>query len=164
MPDSFISAKNSTKLLFLGGINLVFLSLVYVSSSVLQGMGKQSQAAKSILIGSAVKIVLTLSLVSVKNINIYGAMVSGGISYIIVFLINYRHIKKYSEARISNLFFDLAIQELAVSAVAFFANWVLGMNYGSKISLFAGGVVSVFVFMVSYYFLFLSNSRKKISS
>ena len=87
----------STKLLLLGVINLIFLSLVYVSASILQAMGKQKQAAKSILIGSAVKIIFTLLLVSVRNINILGAMLSGGISYVIVFLINYAHIKKETE-------------------------------------------------------------------
>ena len=154
----------STKLLFFGGINLIFLSLVYVSASVLQGMGKQKQTAKSILIGSVVKIVLTVLFVSVKNINIMGAMVSGGVSYVIVFLINYSYIKKETEARISNLFFGLAIQELFVCFVAFLGNMVLEMNFGSKIALFVGGLLSVFVFMASYYVLFLMGERKKISS
>ena len=154
----------STKLLLLGVINLIFLSLVYVSASILQAMGKQKQAAKSILIGSAVKIIFTLLLVSVRNINILGAMLSGGISYVIVFLINYAHIKKETEARMSNIFPGLAIQELFVCLVAFFANMVLEVNFGSKIALFVGGLMSVFVFMISYYFLFLSHSHKKISS
>lgn len=154
----------STKLLFLGGINLVFLSLVYVSASVLQGMGKQKLAAKSILIGSVVKIILTLSLVSVKNINILGAMISGGVSYVIVFLMNYKHIKTDTEARISNLFLPLAVQGLSVSLVAFFGNMLLKVNFGSKVALLGGGLMSVLVFMVAYYFLFLSSARKKISS
>jgi O-antigen/teichoic acid export membrane protein len=154
----------STKLLFLGVINLVFLSLVYVSASVLQAIGKQKQAAKSILIGSAVKIVLTAILVSLKNINILGAMISGGVSYVVVFLINYRYIKNETEARMSNLLLGLAVQELFVCLVAFFGNFVLGLNFGSKTALFIGGIASVLVFMVSYYFLFLSNTRKKISS
>ena len=154
----------STKLLFLGVINLVFLSLVYVSASVLQAIGKQKQAAKSILIGSVVKIALTAILVSLKNINILGAMISGGVSYVVVFLINYRYIKNETEARMSNLLLGLAVQELFVCLVAFFGNFVLGLNFGSNTALFIGGIASVLVFMVSYYFLFLSNTRKKISS
>ena len=64
----------------------------------------------------------------------------------------------------SNLLLGLAIQELFVCLVAFFGNLVLEVNFGSKIALFIGGLASVFVFMASYYVLFLSNARKKISS
>ena len=110
------------------------------------------------------KIILTLSLVSVKNINILGAMISGGVSYIIVFLMNYKHIKTDTEARISNLFLPLAVQGLSVSLVAFFGNMLLKVNFGSKVALLGGGLMSVLVFMVAYYFLFLSSARKKISS
>ena len=154
----------STKLLFLGGINLIFLSLVYVSASILQGMEKQKIAAKSILIGSVIKIVLTLVLVVIKNVNIYGAMISGGVSYFAVFMMNYRHIKAETEARITNLFFNLAIQEFLVCMFAFFSNWGFGVVFGTKIALFAGGIISVVIFAISYYVLFLNEKPKIISS
>lgn len=154
----------STKLLFLGVVNLIFLSLVYVSASILQGMGKQKQAAKSILIGSAIKIVLTVALVSIKNINIFGAMISGGVSYFVVFIMNYRHICKECEIKITNLFFSLAIQECLVCLFAYFSNKVLGIIWGSRLALFVGGVISILVFGVTYYLLFLTEKPKTISS
>lgn len=154
----------STKLLFLGGVNLIFLSLVYVSASILQGMGKQKQAAKSILLGSVVKIVLTILLVGNKNVNILGATISGGLSYIAVFLMNYRHIKNEVDVRVTNLIFSLAVQEGVVCLFAFLTNWLIGLKFGSTIALFIGGSFAVLIFAITYYFLFLSERRAKISS
>lgn len=154
----------STKLLLLGGINLIFLSLVYISSSILQAVGKQRQAARSILIGSAIKILLTIILVSVKEINILGAMISGGMSYFAVFFINFKNIKKTCEFDMTKLIFNVAIQECFVCLFAFLANWLLNFRFGSEIALFAGGSVAVLVFVLTYYFLFFEKKSKKISS
>lgn len=158
---SFDELIISTKLLFVGVINLIFLSLVYISTSVLQGMGKQKLSAKSILIGSAIKIVLTLALVSVKNFNILGAMLSGGVSYVFVFLYNYKQITKECELDMTRLLFKLSIQECAVCLFAFFANLVFGIYFSGRISMLAGGVISVLIFMLSYYFLFFPKKRKR---
>ena len=154
----------STKLLFLGGINLIFLSLVYVSASVLQGMGKQKQAAKAILVGSGIKIVLTIALVSVKNINIFGAMISGGVSYIVVFLMNYKHIRKESEVQMMKLLFNLSIQECLVCLFAYFTNQLFGIVFGESVAMFVGGIVAILIFAVTYYILFFEKETKKISS
>lgn len=154
----------STRLLILGGFNLVFLSLVYISSSILQAVGKQRQAARSILVGSLVKIVFTVALVSIKEINILGAMISGGISYFVAFLINFRNIKKACEFDMSKLIFNIAIQECLVCLFAFFVNWFLIGRYSGQTALFVGGIVSVLVFVLSYYVLLFEKKPKKISS
>lgn len=154
----------ATKLLFLGGINLLFLSLVQVTSGILQGMGKQNFTVKSILIGSGIKIILTITLVSTKQIGILGAMISGGISYFVVFLINYNKVKSLSGARISNVLFNVSIQECLVCLFAFFSNMLFYMTFGSNVALFAGGAVAIMIFAVTYYVLFLIDKPQKISS
>lgn len=145
----------SVKLLFLGGFNLIFLSLVQISTGVLQGLGKQNFAVKSLLLGSGVKIVLTITLVSFKVVNILGAMISGGVSYFVVFLINYGKIKKETTARISNVLMRVSVQECLVCLFAFFVNALFEMVFGEKIALFVGGVTAVAIFAISYYALFL---------
>ena len=154
----------STKLLFFGGINLIFLSLVYVSTSILQGMGKQKYTAKSIIIGSVIKIILTLALVSIKEINILGAMISGGMSYVVVFFINYRKLREECEIKMSKLIFDLVIQETLVCLFAYLANRFSTIIFGGNIALFVGGGVAVLIFAVTYYILFFEKKPKKISS
>lgn len=161
---SFNEIGIATKLLFLGGINLLFLSLVQVTSGILQGMGKQNFTVKSILIGSFIKIVLTILLVSFRKIGIFGAMISGGISYFVVFLVNYGKVKKLSQARISNVFFNVSIQECLVCLFAFFSNMLFNMTFGANVALFASGTIAIMIFAVTYYVLFLIDKPQKISS
>lgn len=153
----------SVKLLFLGVFNLILLSLVQVSSGILQGIGKQNLTVKSILIGSGIKIILTVVLVSIDKINIYGAMISGGVSYFIVFLINYNKIKAQTEARIGNVFYGVIVQECLVCLFAFLSNMLFSMTFGENVALFASGFVSVMIFAVTYYVLFIIEKPKTIS-
>lgn len=154
----------SIKLLFLGGFNLILLSLVQVSAGILQGLNKQNFTVKTIILGSVIKIVLTSVLVSLKQVNIFGATISGGISYLVVFALNYRKIKQETTARISNVMFNVMVQECLVCLFAFFSNWLFQMSFGGNVALFAGGVVSVIIFVVTYYVLFLIDRPKTISS
>lgn len=154
----------STKLLFLGGINLMFLSLLQVTSGVLQGMGKQVFTMKSIIIGCVIKIVLTCVLVSLPQINILGAMISGGVSYFIVFMMNYLQIRKMTSARISKVASDVLVQECLVCLFAYFSNKLFSLAFGGGVALFAGGIVSLIIFLVTYYTFFLIDREKVVSS
>lgn len=161
---SISELETATKLLFLGGFNLIFLSLVQVSAGILQGMGKQNFTVKTILIGSGLKIIFTLGLVSLRNINIFGAMISGGVSYFVVFMLNYGKIRKETTARISNVFFNVSIQECLVCLFAFFSNMLFQMTFGDNIALFGGGITAIIIFIVTYYVLFVIDKPKTISS
>lgn len=152
----------AVKLLLLGGFNLIFLSLVQISTGVLQGLGKQNLAVKSLLVGCAIKIVLTIVLVSFKSVNILGAMISGGVSYFVVFLINYNRIKKETSARISNVLMKVVVQECLVCMFAFFVNILFEMVFGEKIALFVGGTTALAIFAITYYVLFLIERPGKI--
>lgn len=153
----------AVKLLFLGAFNLILLSLVQVSSGILQGIGKQNLTVKSIAIGSAVKIILTVTLVSFKKINILGAMISGGISYLVVFIINYSRIKKETEAQLNNVLYGVIVQGCLVCLFAYFTNILLELAFGSNIALFGAGVVAVIIFVVTYYILFVMERHQTIS-
>lgn len=161
---TFEELNIAVKLLLLGGFNLIFLSLVQVSTGVLQGLGKQNASVKSLLIGSGIKIVLTITLVSLKSVNILGAMMSGGVSYLVVFLINYSRIKKETQARISNIMLGLSVQECLVCLFAFFTNMLIGMAFGSNVGMFVGGCTAIIIFVITYYVLFIIERPKQISS
>jgi len=154
----------ASKLLFIGGINLTLLSLVQVSAGILHGMGKQKLTAKTMVVGCLAKIALTFVLVSVKQINIYGAMVSGAISYFIVFVINYGEIKKHNSARIYKILYNISIQECFVCLFAFFSNYLFKISFGGNIALIVGGFTAIVIFLVTYYVLFLIDKSNKIIS
>lgn len=152
--------KMATIVLFLGCINLIFMSLVQVSAGILQGLGKHKNAASSITIGALVKIVLTIVLVGNSRVNIYGVMVSGGVSYLVVFVMNYIKIKQETEARIHNFYYGVSIQECFVCLFAFFSNYLLGLIFDDNVALFGGGMVAVMIFAVTYYVLFMLKEKR----
>lgn len=148
------------KLLFLGGFNLIFLSLVQITTGILQGLGKHNLAVKSMLIGCGIKIVLTILLVRIKSINILGSMMSGGVSYLVVFSINYKKIKKETLARCSNVLLGVLVQECFVCLFAFFVNILFEITFGENVALFVGGFIAVLIFAITYYIFFLSEKPK----
>ena len=76
----------AVKLLMLGSLNVVALSLVQVSASVLQGLDESNYSVKMLVIGCILKIVLDVLLVRNPSVNIFGATLSGVISYFLVFM------------------------------------------------------------------------------
>lgn len=161
---SFKELKTATILLFLGCINLIFLALVQISAGALQGLGGQKNTAKSIMIGAVIKIVFTIVLIRFSNINIYGVMISGGVSYLAVFSMNYSEIKKRTTARISNVYLGVAVQECLVCLIAFASNAVLRLFVGEILSLFIGGIAAVLCFVLSYYLLFILKEKTELHS
>lgn len=149
----------ATKLLFLGSLNIIFLSLVQVSASVLQGLGYSKIPVKSLLIGCAIKIVLDVVLISIKNINIYGSIIAGAVCYVVVFIINYSKIKKITQIKLNNSVFYLSIQACFVCLFAYASNVLFGLVFSEFISMFVAGIITVAVFFVTYYIFFICDNN-----
>ncbi len=152
----------AVKLLFIGGFNIIFLSLVQVSASALQGLGYQKYPVKTLFVGCVIKIVLDLILIRFKAINIIGAVIAGGVCYFVVFVLNYSKIKKLTGACISNIYFYVAIQECFVCLFAFFANILLKMVVSDTISMIIAGIVSGLIFLLTYYIFFMYEKRQGV--
>ncbi len=145
----------ATKLLFLGGINIVFLSLVQVSSGVLQGLSHQKYPVFSLLVGCVVKIALDVALILIPQINIFGAVLAAGVCYVVVFSLNYRKITKLTGIKLAPAFGHIVIQQFFVCSFAYFLNKLFLPLFGSTISLFAAGIITGIIFLVTFYLLFL---------
>ena len=145
----------ATKLLFLGSINIIFLSLVQITAGTLQGLGYSKVPVKSLLIGCGIKIVLDCILIPIKAINIYGTIISGAICYLVVFILNYSKIKKLVGVSVKESFFYISILECFVCLFAFFGNVLCRMVFGETLSLIVAGTVTVCVFFVTYYVFFM---------
>ena len=78
--------------------------------------------------------------------------------------LNYSKIKKCSLARISNVYFNISIQELIVCLMAFLSNSFLSMMFGDIVALFIGGGIAVLAFFVTYYFFFVSKEKMKLTT
>ncbi len=148
------------KLMMLASANIIFLSLVQISTSILQGLGYSKYPVKTLFIGCLIKIFFNVILLRVPALNIQGAVISGGICYFVVMLLNYNKIHKLTGATIKDSYFYVSIQACFVSLFAYFSNEIFQMAFSSTLSLFFAGSLAVLVFALTYYFFFLNNRSK----
>lgn len=151
----------STKLLFAGSLNIIFLSLVQVTAGVLQGLNHSKVPVKSLLIGCGIKIVLDCVLIPISAINIFGVMISGAVCYFVVFSLNFSKIKKLTGLDIKNTIFYTSIQASLVCLFAYVVNVLCKMVFSDVISMFVSGFVAVAVFFVTYYMFFIYGGQNK---
>lgn len=151
----------AVKLLFLGSVNIIFLSLIQVFSSTLNGLNQQKYVMKTTLVGCLIKIILDVALISISQINIMGAVISGGISYLIIMLLNYKKVRKLTGVKISNFYFYIAIQTSIVCVFAYFVNALIRMVLGDVVAMFLAGGMAGTVFLVTYYAFFIHSKNNE---
>jgi stage V sporulation protein B len=81
-------------LITMSAISIVYHSLLRIFTSLLHAINKSSVVAKNLLIASIVKIGLTVLLVSIPSINIYGASIASTIGYLVGCTISLLSVKK----------------------------------------------------------------------
>ena len=78
---------------------ILFLLLYQTSASILQGIDRISLPVYSMLVGVAVKSVLTFLLCGIPSINIYGAAIATGVGFAIAVVMNLLAVYRYTEMR-----------------------------------------------------------------
>ncbi len=150
----------ATKLLFLGGINIIFLSLVQVSSGILQGLSHQKYPVISLLFGCMVKVALDVALILIPSINIFGAAIAAGGCYLMVFMLNLRKIIKVTGVKLKGVYGHIAVQQSCICLFAYFLNKVF-LPLGQSLALFAAGAVTGLIFLVTFYLMFFQERNLK---
>ena len=82
----FPKMAENYKFMVFGSIIVVLWSIVLIQTTILQGIGKLYKATMYILVGIILKVFINYNVVSIHNINIYGALL-GNITYFIIPLI-----------------------------------------------------------------------------
>lgn len=82
----FLKMAEGYKFMVFGSIIVVLWSIVLIQTTILQGIGKLYKATMYILVGIIFKVFINYNVVSIHNINIYGALL-GNITYFIIPLI-----------------------------------------------------------------------------
>jgi stage V sporulation protein B len=90
--DSAINT--AAPLLSVLGISVFFSCMMTVTNAVLQAYGKERLPLVSMLVGSAVKIVLSYVLIGIPQINVFGASISTFACALAVSAMNLAYIKK----------------------------------------------------------------------
>ena len=88
-----------SELIKLTSVNIVFLSFVQTSNSILIGKGKLYKPVISLLIGIIIKTLLEITLINNVRINIYGAVIGSIACYFVVSLVNLKLINEVGKER-----------------------------------------------------------------
>jgi stage V sporulation protein B len=97
----FPKSPDGWDLLMLGSWTIILISLVSIQTAILQGIGKTYVPTVHLVIGLALKLFLNYNLVSIKAINMKGAIIGSAACYIFAAYMNYRSIKKYTGVQLS---------------------------------------------------------------
>lgn len=105
------------------GYAVIFVSLVSVTTAMLQGAGYVMVPVWNMVIGAAVKIITNYILIAIPSVNIGGAPISTNLCYITIAILNILSVKKImkSDLSLSGLVIRPAIACGALGVGAFFA-------------------------------------------
>lgn len=96
-PNQVQHAVTTGNILAILGFSVIFLGMFQVTTGILQGLSLQNRPAINLLIGAAIKILLTYILVGIPQINIYGAAISTLAAYGTATVLNLITMKKRAD-------------------------------------------------------------------
>ncbi|MDP2892339.1 MAG: polysaccharide biosynthesis protein [Bacillota bacterium] len=143
----------ATQLLQVLAIGIFFLSIVQTMTGVLQGIGRVVIPVINLLIGAAVKVVLTLVLVGDPAINIVGAAYSTIACYAVAAILNIIFVIKQTRLRFRVLDFIIkpALAAAGMGALVYFGQKLLEGPVGAKVST----VIAIVAGAIVYFMLIL---------
>lgn len=141
----------------------VFLPFMQTMTGVLQGIGKQNLPPIALAVGAGVKIGLSLFLMSIPQINIYGAVIGTVACYLIAAIMNYLFVRKYTGVRIK--WGEHLLKPIAATAVmASLAYLVYSLiaPYSNTIGVLACVVVGLIVYFFMLVLVKAVNEREML--
>lgn len=91
----------TSKLLNYGTIVLVFMAIMQIQTSVLQGLGKLYHVTAIAVIGLIAKVLVNRYLIPIPHINIFGAIIGNLIGFLVIVFLNSILIRKSIKKRIN---------------------------------------------------------------
>lgn len=147
-------------------ISLPFIVLAQTTTSILQGIGKYIMPVINLVLGCAVKIILTWMTVPIPGINIYGAIIGTVAGYIIASLLNLRLLKRTLKIKINyyGVMIKPAYASILMIICVVFINYYV-YNYTGNIAISAiaailGGVI-VYSLLVILFGVFKLDTIKR---
>lgn len=136
-------------------ISIPFITLTQTSTAILQGIGKYTLPVRNILVACIVKVIITLILVPIPSINVYGAVIGTITGYVLVALLNLWNVK--SELGIKINIYDIIIKPAYASVIMTIVVVFIYLNvYNSTMSSSIACFSAVFIGIIIYSILVLS--------
>ena len=146
---------NTGNILTILSIGVIFLTLVQVLSSILQGLGKPMVPAINLFIGAIAKVILSYTLTGIPSINIYGAAISTVVAFCIAAILDLIYVLTYSKIRLNvkDVFVKPAISAIGMAIAAMVSYYLLMDLVGEKLStilaVLVGGVLYVILLVIT---------------
>lgn len=135
-------------------LSLPLIILTQTSTAILQGAGHYYQPIFNLILGCVAKVILTYFLVSIPNINIYGAVIGSLVAYIITTALNMITLTKKLNIKIN--FYQTTIKPaysstIMIIAVVFIYQYVYNNTGNNGIAC----LLSIFVGIIIYSLIIL---------
>lgn len=145
------SAERAAPLLSILAISIFFVAMTSVTNAVLQSLHKQWLPIISMAAGVAAKFASAFILISIPEVNIYGAPISTAICYLVAMLTNFFFMSKYTHCLpgIRKVFLKPVLSAFACAVAALGSYKILEAIIGKgRVITLAAIVVAALVYVV----------------
>ena len=137
-------------------ISVPFLVGTQITTSILQGMGYYYRPVFHLFIGCILKVVLTMNLIPIRSLNIYGAVIATIISYSVVLILNliymakrFKYAPNIKDVIIKPIFASI----LMIGTVLYLYTQALKYSGSNSISCLIAVFVGIIIYMISLFVL-----------
>ncbi|NMM62162.1 polysaccharide biosynthesis protein [Clostridium sp. P21] len=140
------------KILQYSAISIPFIILAQTSTAILQGVGQYVMPIVNLAIGCVIKTVITMQMVSIPGINIYGAVLGSICGYVIASGLNMVLLKR--KLRVNIRWFDTMIKPAFASIIMIIIVVIIYMNvYNYSMSSRIACLIAIFSAIIIYSIL-----------
>ena len=137
-------------------ISVPFLVGTQITTSILQGMGYYYRPVFHLFIGCILKVILTMNLIPIRSLNIYGAVIATIISYSVVLILNllymakrFKYAPNIKDVIIKPIFASI----LMIGTVLYLYTQALKYSGSNSISCLIAVFVGIIIYMISLFVL-----------
>ena len=145
------NANEGALLLQLVAISVIFSILAQTINGALQGFGKVLVPAVALGIGVIVKLILNLVLLSIPELNVYGAAIASIVCQIIAFIIAFNTLKKY--VKLDLPFKKFVIKPIIATGIMIISSYTLFLRLNCIITENRATIISILFAMIIYIIL-----------
>lgn len=131
-------------------ISIPFIILAQTSTAILQGVGYYIIPVLNLGVGCIMKIAITLFMVPIPHINIYGAVIGSIVGYIVASLLNIKLLRKklkvhinYFETAVKPAFASLLMIIAVVIIYMYVYNYTMSSRIACLLAIFSGLVIYI---------------------
>ena len=137
-------------------ITIPFIILAQITTAILQGVGKYMAPVINLSIGCIVKVIITVILVPMPNINVYGAVIGSIAGYVVVSILNVLLLKRTLKAKID--YYDAVVKPgyasfIMIVAVALLYKYVYNYTMSNAIACALSILLGILIYGV-FIFIF----------